>query len=114
MTTPSLGRKQVKVAAALGAANRRHRLPMPLLAQTTPLWQFGSNPSQNATTSIFRMLSVYSNVSIQKHLSSQGSPHPPAFKTLAFNEQDQATDFRATPLQVTAEVAIWAHPCRDR
>lgn len=44
------------------------------------------DPTQSAVTRMFRMHSVYKKVNIQKHLFSQGPPHAPAFKTLAFNE----------------------------
>lgn len=42
--------------------------------------------TQSAVAHMLRMHSVYRTVNIQKNLFPQGSPHPSAFKTLAFIE----------------------------
>lgn len=83
---PNLGKKQVKVAAALDAANKRHRLPHAPCCSRQCHCVNSDAALPKVQSHTFQLHSVHSRGNIQKHLPSQDSPHPPASRTLASRE----------------------------
>lgn len=74
-----------------------------------PWWQFRPSPKCSHTQvsgAFCAQRSWYTEA-----LVFTGFPTPS--KTLAFHQQDWATNFRAAPLKLIMWVAIGAHPCRE-